>query len=287
MFGYVKSDTPNMYVKDTVLYKAMYCGLCKGIGKSCGQKARFLLNYDLAFLSTLLHNVLGKDVTIKKEHCVIHRIGKRPIANVDELTERIACLNVILAYYKLKDAVDDKEKGKTGKLFFTSSYRRAKKREPEMEQSVNQMYKKLNALQKENTDSIDLSADPFGNMMAEVVKILVGEKITEELSEIAYNIGKWVYLIDAVDDYDKDIKKKSFNVFYNAYGYKSKQQLMEKAGSEVVLIFSAVLNRIGELSTKINYKFNHDLCDNVLQRGLIKETKRVMENKKCKNTTEF
>ena len=62
---------------------------------------------------------------------------------------------------------------------------------------------------------------------------------------------------------------------------------MEKAGSEVVLIFSAVLNRIGELSTKINYKFNHDLCDNVLQRGLIKETKRVMENKKCKNTTEF
>lgn len=59
MFGYVKTDFPNLYVKDTVLYKAMYCGLCKGIGRTCGQKGRFLLNYDLTFLSVFMHNVLG------------------------------------------------------------------------------------------------------------------------------------------------------------------------------------------------------------------------------------
>ena len=53
MFGYVKTDMPNMFVKDTVLYKAMYCGLCKGIGNVCGTKGRLLLNYDLAFLSLL------------------------------------------------------------------------------------------------------------------------------------------------------------------------------------------------------------------------------------------
>ena len=40
-----------MYVKDTVLYKACYCGLCKSIGNVCGQRGRFALNYDLTFLS--------------------------------------------------------------------------------------------------------------------------------------------------------------------------------------------------------------------------------------------
>ena len=64
MFGYVKTDIPNMYVKDTILYKAMYCGLCKGIAKTCGQKARLVLNYDLAFLSVLIHNLAGVDVDI-------------------------------------------------------------------------------------------------------------------------------------------------------------------------------------------------------------------------------
>ena len=72
MFGYVKTDTPYVYMKDNILYKAMYCGLCKGIGKKCGQKGRLCLSYDLTFLSLFAHNVLGQDVKVNKERCVIH-----------------------------------------------------------------------------------------------------------------------------------------------------------------------------------------------------------------------
>ena len=61
MFGYVRYDMPNLYIKDFMLYKAMYCGLCKGIGASCGQAARVGLTYDVAFLSALLHNIAGID----------------------------------------------------------------------------------------------------------------------------------------------------------------------------------------------------------------------------------
>ena len=53
MFGYIRTDIPNMIVKDTVLYKALYCGLCKSIGKTCGTCGRFTLNYDLTFLSAI------------------------------------------------------------------------------------------------------------------------------------------------------------------------------------------------------------------------------------------
>ena len=57
MFGYVRYDIPNLYIKDFMLYKAMYCGLCKGIGASCGQMARVGLTYDVTFLSIILHNM--------------------------------------------------------------------------------------------------------------------------------------------------------------------------------------------------------------------------------------
>lgn len=288
MFGYIKTDMPNMYVKDTVLYQAMYCGLCKGLGKSCGQKARFVLNYDLTFLSVLLHNLANIDVKVEKQHCVIHPIRKRPIAESDELTERIACLNVILAYYKLNDDVIDNNKGRLKRSFFTKSYKRAKKREPEIDRIVKERYDELLKYEKQNCDAIDMVADPFGKMMQEVVEVLLKDLSNENIKELAYYLGKWIYLIDALDDFDKDKKKNNFNVFINAYkDIADKKALISQKGQEIVIVFASVINKINELAGKLDYKFNHDLTDNILYRGIVTQTKCIMENKKCKNTSKF
>lgn len=288
MFGYVKTDFPNMYVKDTVLYKAMYCGLCKGIGKTCGQKARLVLNYDLAFLSVLLHNLWDKDVKIEKQRCIIHHIAKRPVAVPDELTYRIASLNVILAYYKVSDDVLDDGKGRLRKAFLSKAYKKAKKKEPELDAIVKKRYSDLVAYEKTQGDSIDLAADFFGNMMSESVSVLASDKMTEDLSLLAYNLGKWIYLIDALDDFDKDIKKKNYNVLKNAYpDIKDKQTLINEKKDDLILIFGALLNDISERAKNLKYKFNHDLIDNVLLSGLKIQTKKIMENTKCKNTSKF
>lgn len=288
MFGYVKTDFPNLYVKDTVLYKAMYCGLCKGIGCDCGNKGRLLLNYDLTFLSVLTHNLMGLDVKIEKQRCIIHHIRKRPVAVPDELTKRIGALNVILGHYKLNDDVMDSGKGRVARAFFKSAYKKAKKREPELDRIVKERYQELVAYEKIQGDSIDMASDPFGKMMVEVVQVLLGEKCTEPVKEIAYNLGKWIYLIDALDDFDKDKKKKNYNVFINAYKeINSKETLLKEKQGELVYVFSSVLSNIAENAKRLEYKFNHDLTDNVLMRGLSVETKKIMENQGCKNTTKF
>ncbi len=288
MFGYVKTDFPHLYVKDTVLYKAMYCGLCKGIGKSCGQKGRLLLNYDLTFLSVFLHNIMGEDVKIEQQKCVVHQIKKRPIAIPDKLTERIAALNVIMAYHKLKDDVIDSGKGRVGKAFFTSCYKKARALEPVLDDIVDKRYKDLLKYENTNGDSIDMAADPFGNMIKDVVKVISKEKYSDEMEKLSYNLGKWVYLIDALDDFDKDRRKKNFNVFVNAYkDVDSKEQLVSKYQSDLIGIFSSVLGEINQATNSLQFNFNHDLIDNVLMRGLSSQTKFIMENKKCKNTTKF
>ena len=96
MFGYIRTDPAYLYGKDDILYRAFYCGLCKSIGKSCGQRARFALNYDLTFLSAFAHNVCGEDVQIERQRCVMHWFRKRPMAGVDALSVRVAHLTVIL-----------------------------------------------------------------------------------------------------------------------------------------------------------------------------------------------
>ena len=283
MFGYVKTDLPNMYMKDNTLYKAMYCGLCKGIGKSCGQKARFLLSYDLTFLSVFLHNILDKDVCVKNQTCIIHPIIKRPIAESDPLTERIGALNVIMAYHKLNDDVIDSGKGKLKRGFFTSSYKKAKKKEPVLDQIVEKWYNQLLQYEKSNIDSVDMSADPFGQMLADIVKHLTGELFDDNLYQLSYSLGKWIYLIDAVDDFDKDKKSKNFNVFVNAYkDCATKEQFITTYAREIVTILSELLCNIENCNRQVKYKFNHDLIDNILNLGIKEQTKIVLENKKCK-----
>ncbi len=288
MFGYVKTDMPNLYVKDTILYKAMYCGLCKGIGKRCGSKGRLTLNYDLAFLSVLLHNLLGVDVKIEKQRCIVHHVVKRPVAIPDELTEKIGALNVILAYHKLNDDVLDDKKGRIKRSFFKSSYKKAKKFQPNLDRIVKERYSQLIEYEKTGGDSIDASADPFGCMMQEVVRELLGDRITEQVDELAYYLGKWIYLIDALDDFDKDKKKGNFNVFVNLYkDVLDKETLVKDKETELIYVFGTIIDRIDALSLNLKYKFNHDLTDNILRRGIKIQTKQIMENKKCKNTTKF
>ena len=111
MFGYVRADTPYLYIKDDNLYKAAYCGVCKAIGKVCGMTARMGLSYDVTFFSVLLHNISGKDLTVENSHCAAHCIGKkRPMAKTDEITRALGAMNTVLAYLKYDDDVKDEKK---------------------------------------------------------------------------------------------------------------------------------------------------------------------------------
>lgn len=280
MFGYVKTDFPNLYIKDDTLYKAMYCGLCKSIGKCCGNKCRLVLNYDLTFLSVLLHNVCNEDIRVEKQRCFVHWFRKKAMSNVTELSKRIAYLNVILAHYKILDDIIDNGKGKIKKLFINKGYKKAKKSEPILDDFVRIGYENLRKLEVDGCDSIDIVADCFSNIILNCVRELSRECFSESLGNLAYNLGKWIYLIDAIDDFDKDLEKKSYNVFsLNYKDVTSKKELIEKYNKNIIEIFSYIISELARLSQEINYSFNHDLTDNVLLKGLRLQTKKILENK--------
>ena len=287
MFGYVRADTPYLYIKDDNLYRAMYCGVCKGIGQVCGQAARMGRSYDVTFLSVILHNIAGIDVKIEKSHCLTHCIRSRQMAAVDELTRQLGALNTALVYYKYTDDIADGDRGRGKRLWFKSGFQKVKQKYPEIERIVRENLAKQEQIEKAKTDSLDRAADWTANMLAEFSDYALGDKATANTHNLFYAVGKWIYLIDALDDYDKDVKKGAYNPFVLAYKAESKTALLEsEKGEEVRFAFHALFFDIRENLAAIKFYFNRDLSDNILLRGLPATTKRIMEGcckgKNCK-----
>ena len=283
MFGYVRADTPYLYIKDDTLYRAMYCGVCKGIAQVCGNTARMGLSYDITFLSVILHNIKGVDVKIEKQHCLTHCIRSRQMAEVDEMTRQLGALNVLLAYYKYTDDIQDGDGGRGRRLFFKKGFKRAKAKYPEIEKLVRENLTEQGKIEKAKTESVDRAADATANILAGFSDMVLEEKANEYTHNLFYAVGKWIYLIDALDDYDKDRKKGAYNPFYFAFNAERKEDLLKgKRGEEVKYIFHSIFFDIRENLSKISFRFNRDLSDNILLRGLPKTTKEIMEKTDCK-----
>ena len=283
MFGYIRTDTPYLYIKDDTLYKAMYCGVCKGIAQVCGHSARMGLSYDVTFLSVILHNIAGQDVKIEKSHCLTHCIRARAMAEVDELTRMLGALNTFLVYYKYTDDIADGDKGRGKRLWFKKGYKRAKKAYPQIEKIVRENLAEQEKIEKAKTDSIDRAADATAKILSQFSDLALGDKGTENTHNLFYTVGKWIYLIDALDDYDKDVKKGAYNPFALCYGAASKAALLSgKDGDDVRFVFHSLFFDIRENLSHITFHFNRDLSDNILLRGLPATTKRIMEAENCK-----
>ncbi len=281
MFGYVRTDLPYLYMKDDVLYKAMYCGVCKGISEVCGQTARMGLSYDVTFLSVILHNIAGIDVKIEKSRCLTHHIRKKPMAEVDELTRKLGAVNTELVYFKYTDDIKDGDKGKGKRLWFQKGHRRVKARYPKITQIIESRLAEQEQLEKQKVASIDRAADSTAKMVADLSDYLLEDKKTAQTYALFYALGKWIYLIDALDDFDKDKKKGAYNPFVLSYDARSKKELFEKYKEDIEFIFHSLFYDIRELLPQIKFYFNRDLCDNILLRGLATTTKRIMAGKPC------
>lgn len=287
MFGYIQPDTPYLFIKDETLYKALYCGLCKSIGEGCGQRARTSLTYDMAFVSALVHNIRREDVNIKKRRCALHIFKKRPMADKDSTSVLIGCINTVLAYYKLCDDKADGDKKGIFRHFYKRGLKRAAKRHPEVVKIIREQTEEQAKIEKAGCAVIDMACEPTAEMMRKLSVYALKEYSTADTEGLFYDLGKWVYLADALDDYDKDVKKNRYNVLALGFKDKSKAEAVKNNAEELNFVFDSLFADMRERLTKINFRFNHDLTDNIILRGIPLKTRALMVcgcNKKgCKN----
>lgn len=165
MFGYIHPERPHMFVKDEMLYKALYCGMCKSIREGSGQMARTALTYDMAFMSALVHNIKADDVVIKKRRCALHPLKRRYMALPDETSVLLGCINTVLAYYKLLDDRLDGDKKGLFAFLYRRGYKKTVKKHPQVARIIADQLAEQAELEKAGCAVIDAACEPTAAMM--------------------------------------------------------------------------------------------------------------------------
>ena len=222
MFGYVKAYAPELKVRENEYYRAVYCGLCRSLGKCTGQLSRLTLSYDMSFAALLRLAATETKPKISVRRCVAHPIKKRPMADPCDELDFCAAVGILLAYHKLGDDISDEKGGKRikariGKGFMRGMAKKARKQIADAENIIVKRLSELSEIEKSRLPSVDTPADCFGRLMGELLCLGLPPRESRIMTKLGFHLGRWLYIIDAADDYYDDIKKNRFNPFALLY----------------------------------------------------------------------
>lgn len=275
MYGYVVPDKSTLRASDFVLYRAFYCGICCRTGKNYGQLPRFTTNYDFAFLSALLHDCLQSDIVIEEHKCVLNVVKKKAVLVESPLLDRLVAANIMLAYKKADDGVIDGDgfKYRVVRRALKKAYKKAAAAYPEICETVERGYKAQGAAEKNNVCGIDRAADPFASLMRELAEKISGGKIDDKLKSLCYNIGKFVYLADALDDLADDVNKKRYNPFAVTYGlnkknFEGRKKFFDAHKDELNMYLGSCAGRAAEMLGGMRLTQSYSLLHNIVGNGL-------------------
>lgn len=214
MLGYITVNRDELKVKDLDTYQAFYCGICKDIKKNSGEISRFTLTYDMTFLSILLTSLYDGDTKKKKLKCVFHPISKK-LSIQNKFTSYCADMNVLLTYHNLMDDwIDDKKKRSLMYAgLIKKSFKKLEKKYQRQSKAISDYLVQLHKVEASDDYSIDLASGLTGRMLEQIFKIYDDDIWNRELSAIGFYIGKFIYLMDAYEDIEKDIKTGNYNPF--------------------------------------------------------------------------
>ncbi len=292
MLGYVKVHAPELRMREHECYRAIYCGLCKSMGKCTGQCSRMSLSYDFVFLAAVRMSLLGEELHVQKRRCIVHPFRKRPTVCSSPTLDYCADASALLTYHKLLDDCKDEHGWKRLgayllRPFFRGAYRKAKKRHAELDAEVAHCLAAIAAYEASPTDppSADVPASQFGDLMYAIFAHGLNDADARIAGTLGRAIGRWIYLLDAADDFDEDCKKGRFNPYRALFG----EELSDEERRTVQLSLIAHLSdaeRAFLLIDSYPAPELQEILANILYLALPKTAERVLHPTTDKTITE-
>lgn len=276
MFGYVTPEKSELKIKEYEVFKAYYCGLCRSIGRK-STLSRAGLTYDMTFLALLLSSIYSEDLEVRKGFCPV-KMKRIAYLTEDKCLDYAAYMNILLCNRKLMDNYKDDKN-----LIYLAGASLVKNKKSEQEfinkvNAVDSCLEEINRLEKEGCRDIDEISHHFARLTEEIFTFR-DDNNSKILSNMGYNLGKWIYIIDAYDDMQSDIKSNSYNAILKSFNYKNqelnsyKQEILENI--EFTLL--RCLEQTSAAYELLNLKRNKGLLDNIIYLGLEQRTRKVLE----------
>lgn len=279
MFGYVRINKMDLTFREFDYYKGYYCGLCKYLKENHGEVSRLSLNYDITFLIVILTALYKLDSDITYERCIANPLKKK-MRIVNEITEYAASMNILLSYYKLEDNLYDDNgiKDKLAYELYKGKLKKAYEKYPQKAEYIKQQLGNLRELEKQESKSIDKVSNTFGNLMEEIF-VYKKDEYEQNLRNIGFNLGKYIYILDAYEDLEEDNKKGRYNPFIDYID--KKEELKNKVDRLISMSLGMATKNIEQL----NLEFNKSIIDNIIYSGVYLRYKSILE-KGCESNVQ-
>lgn len=290
MFGYIKPQKSELLVRQSELYRALYCGLCDTISSRVSPALSLSLSYDFVFL--VIVRALAEDFqfSARPKRCIAHPTKKRSMVIPCEPLEYCAKSALILTYAKLDDDIRDPDRGFFKKLIIrlyrvilSRDLKRLLKKEPEFKELygfVSDRLDKIAALEKESSSDLDGFCKLFGELMGEICSFGFEGNNRLICQSIGDLVGKYIYTLDACDDLERDEKKHCFNPLLKKYS-SSERAIEEFEQVDMVLgMYCAQMDAaLGLFESRKDYI---NIAYNVVRLGMGAQARRILIEKRKK-----
>ena len=202
-----------------------------------------------------------------------------------------AYLSAVLAYHKVRDDLRDerglKRTAATVAAPFTGSLRRRalKRGLAKADMAVADALEALSALEAARPPSVDEPAELFGQLMAILLSYGLEGNQAKLARTIGRHVGRWVYILDAADDYAEDVRRGRYNPLACLYGASggapggAPAALPSDKREEIRVALLCELSELECALDLVDMAENPDLegvLRNILYLGMPKEAARVL-----------
>ncbi len=290
MYGYIRPHTPELKVREQEYYRAVYCGLCRTMGKTTGQASRTTLSYDFTFFALCRMALGGEAPEMRPRRCIAHPTVRRPMVEPNDTLRLCADLSAILAYHKMRDDIRDERGPRRAAValsrpYFATIRRRAKGHGHDAADGrVGAAMEALVAMEAARPASVDAPADLFGDLLGALLSEGLSGGEEKIALSIGRHVGRWVYILDAADDYAKDVRAGRYNPFACLYGDPAMQELPADKREDIRLALLSELSELECAMDLLDTTGNPDLgglLANILYMGMPRAAERVLCPESC------
>ncbi len=168
-------------------------------------------------------------------------------------------------------------KSRIPRLLMKKAYKRAEKNNPRYAECAKRLYSELSLLETARVPSLDEPADKFAGMLEALVE--EGDENARILSQMLYHIGRFVYIIDALDDLAEDMTRDEYNPIAERFGIFS-GVLPEDIKEEVLTTLGHSVNAVSLAFNLLDESENTGLIRNIIELGMANSLHLVTKKEK-------
>ena len=296
MFGYVRPLVAELRVSEAERYRALYCGLCRAMGRTTGQLSRLTLSYDLTFFAAVRMILEGAEPVFAPMRCPAHPASRRLTVQPHPALSFTAAVSAMLADAKTDDDLADERgfprlKSALRKPFTASLSRRAAALlPPDTDDRIALLLSRLAEKEREGCPSLDETASLFGDLMGFLFALGLDGEGAETARRIGAAVGKFVYVCDAADDLADDVRRGRYNPVAAGWGPLALEDGRPSPIVKSSLTASAPigLETLGEAAETLDaaHVFTPSV-KNIVYLGLPASLGRVLDGRKAEKTGEM